>query len=116
VLGQKELRKDGSEGDEYVCAYASRVLRGAEKNLSVTEKECLAVIYGLREFRVYLLGSKFTLYTDHIALTWLLNIKEPVGKLYRWAVLIQQYDFDIIYKKRFKTHKRRYTVETRVDN
>jgi hypothetical protein len=99
VLGQRELRKDGSEGDEYVCAYASRVLRGAEKNLSVTEKECLAVIYGLREFRVYLLGSKFTLYTDHIALTWLLNIKEPVGKLYRWAVLIQQYDFDIIYKK-----------------
>ncbi len=94
VLGQLDDNKN-----EYVCAYASRVLRGAEKNLSVTEKECLAVIYGLKEFRVYLINKKFKIYTDHVALQWLLNIKDPVGKLYRWAVLIQQFDFEIIYKK-----------------
>ncbi len=94
VLGQLD-----DNNNEYVCAYASRVLRGAEKNLSVTEKECLAVIYGLKEFRVYLINKKFKIYTDHVALQWLLNIKDPVGKLYRWAVLIQQFDFEIIYKK-----------------
>ena len=94
VLGQVD-----DNNNEYVCAYASRVLRGAEKNLSVTEKECLAVIYGLKEFRVYLIHKKFKIYTDHVALQWLLNIKDPVGKLYRWAVLIQQYDFEIVYKK-----------------
>ncbi len=94
ILGQID-----ENGEEYVCAYASRVLRGAEKNLSITELECLAVIYGLKEFRIYLLGEPFKLYTDHSALTWLLNIKDSVGKLYRWAVMIQQFDMEIIYKK-----------------
>ncbi len=94
VLGQIDDDKC-----EYVCAYASRTLRGAEKNYSVTEKECLGVIFGLKEFRVYLLNKKFKIYTDHVALQWLLNIKDPIGKLYRWAVLVQQFEFEIVYKK-----------------
>ena len=94
ILGQND-----DNNDRYACEYESRVLRGAELNYTVTEKELLAVILGLTKFRVYLLGRKFKIYTDHVALQWIINLKDPIGRLYRWAVLIQQFDFEIVYKK-----------------
>ena len=94
ILGQKD-----DEGNEYVVAYASRNLKNAELNYTVTEKECLAVIFGLQQFRTYLYGTKFIIFTDHIALNWLMTIKDPVGRLCRWSLLIQTYDFVIGYRK-----------------
>jgi hypothetical protein len=94
ILGQNDENEN-----RYACECESRVLRGAELNYTVTEKELLAVILGLKKFRVYLLGRKFKIYTDHVALQWIINLKDPIGRLYRWAVLIQQFDFEIVYKK-----------------
>lgn len=90
VLGQKD-----DEGNEYVCAYASRFLKGSEISYGITEKECLAVVYGIQQFRMCLYGTKFIIFTDHVALNWLMKIKGPVGRLARLAVLIQTYDFII---------------------
>ena len=45
--------------DNQVIAYASRALTKPEKNYSVIEKECLALIYAFKQFRHYLLGSHF---------------------------------------------------------
>ena len=83
VLGQKDI-----EGHEYVCAYASRLMKGAELNYTISEKECLALVYGLQQFRVYLYGTKFVIFTDHIALRWLMSINDPIGRLARWSVQI----------------------------
>ena len=94
ILGQKD-----EEGREYVCAYSSRLLKGAEVNYTITEKECLAVVFGIQKYRTYLYGTKFIIYTDHIALNWLMSIKDPAGRLCRWALLIQTYDFVIDYRK-----------------
>ena len=94
ILGQND-----DNGIRYANEYQSRVLKGAELNYTVTEKELLAVILALTKFRVYLLGRKFKIYTDHVALQWIINLKDPIGRLYRWAVLIQQFDFEIVYKK-----------------
>ena len=52
-----------------VIAYASRVLQTAERNYCTTRKELLAVIYGLKHFRQFLLGRRFVCRTDHAALT-----------------------------------------------
>ena len=60
------------QGDrEAVIAYAYRSLSNAERNYDTTKRELLAVMFGLRTFRQYLLGRRFIVRTDHSALQWL---------------------------------------------
>ena len=49
------------EGVLHPVAYGSRKLNSAERNYTVTERECLAVIFGISKFERYLYGRKFTL-------------------------------------------------------
>ena len=56
VLSQK-----GEEGEEHPVAYASRKLFLREMNYSVIEKECLAIIWALSHYNIYLEGQQFTL-------------------------------------------------------
>ena len=85
-------------GRNRAIAYGGRDLNPAERNYSTTELEALAVVEGIKKFCNYLYGQKFTIYTDHNALRWLMSIKDPNGRLARWALFIQQYDFTIVYK------------------
>lgn len=80
-------------------AYASRQLRGAELNYSVTEKECLAVVFALEKFRPYVEGYHFNVFTDHSSLTWLFNQENPPGRIARWVMKLSQYDFKLFHKK-----------------
>lgn len=84
--------------DKNVIAYWSKVLNKAERNYTTTEKECLAFVGALKNFRPYLIGQKFQVITDHSALKWLKNVKEPTSRLMRWCLKLQDYDFDIIHR------------------
>ena len=53
-----------NEGFEHPVAYSSRVLNKHERNYTVTERECLAVIYAVKQFRVYVHGVEFTVVTN----------------------------------------------------
>lgn len=79
------------DGAERVIAYASRHLNGAEKNYSATEKECLAIIWGIREMRPYLEGYEFIVITDRLSLMWLNSIDSPTGRIARWALELHPY-------------------------
>ena len=88
------LMQDTPEG-RVVIGYASRVVRDAEVNYNISELECLAVVWGVKHFRPYLFGRPFSVLTDDSALTWLMNFRDPTGRLARWALYLQQYNFSI---------------------
>ncbi|GBG84564.1 hypothetical protein CBR_g38846 [Chara braunii] len=89
------LTQQGTDGREHVIEYASKTLSQAQSNYEACEGECLAVVWGVQHFRLYLYGQKFVLVTDHQPLLSLRNNTDYMGTLGRWAVRLQDYDFDI---------------------
>lgn len=92
------LLNEHPDGDRVIC-YLSRSLSKQERNFSTTERECLAVLWSIETLRPYLDLIPFTVITDHYSLVWLQNLKDPTGRLARWAVRLQQYNFKIIHRK-----------------
>jgi deoxyuridine 5'-triphosphate nucleotidohydrolase len=94
VLSQKD-----KEGREQVVAYASVTLKPAEQKYGVTEKEALAVVWAVRQFRHYLLGTVFEIITDHNALRWLFkNQQSHSARVNRWIMSLMEYQFIVTYR------------------
>ncbi|KAE8984254.1 hypothetical protein PF011_g20849 [Phytophthora fragariae] len=91
------LMQDAGDGWKPI-AYASKVNSLAEVNYSITELECLAVVWSVKLFRPCLYGRVFTIVTDHSALRWLMTRPSPAGRLHRWSLTLQEYEFDIAYR------------------
>lgn len=79
-------------------AYASKVNSSVESNYSITELECLAVVWSVKLFRPYLYGRVFEIITDHSALKWLMTRPNLAGRLHRWSLTLQEYEFEIVYR------------------
>lgn len=93
------LTQSNNAGQEVVIAFASRTLTQAEKKYTVTEKELIALLFGTERFRCYVEGTTFKVITDHYSLLWLNRLKDPSGRLARWAVKLQQFDMIIEHRK-----------------
>jgi hypothetical protein len=83
---------------EHPVYFISRKLNSAELNYTVTEKECLAVVWCVTQFRIYL-TNEFIIRTDHQALKWLLDLKDAGGRIMRWILTLQNYTFKVEYIK-----------------
>nr|GEY86144.1 reverse transcriptase domain-containing protein [Tanacetum cinerariifolium] len=79
--------------------YASKTMTEAQIHYTTTEKEMLAVVYAFEKFRPYLVLSKSIVYTDHLALKYLLNKQDAKPRLLRWVLLLQEFDITILDKK-----------------
>jgi hypothetical protein len=74
-------------------------LTGPQLNHATTEKELLAVVYAIDQFRSYLVGAKVIVYTDHAALKYFLTKKDAKPRLIRWIPLLQEFVLEIKDKK-----------------
>ncbi|EDW04651.1 GH11988 [Drosophila grimshawi] len=87
------------ENAEHLIAFFSAKLRGAQLNYSVPEKECMAAVRAVEKFRAYVELMPFTIITDHASLQWLMSFKALDGRLARWSLTLQAYDFHIEPRK-----------------
>ena len=87
------------EDGVHPIVFLSRMLTNAEKNYTVIELECLVVVSAIKTLRAYVDGSHFEVITDHSALRWLKSLKDPNGRLTRWALEMQQWNFDFLHCK-----------------
>ena len=69
----------------------------AERSYFVTEREDLGMVYSLNKFRHYLLSNKVVFHVDHQALIYLIKKPQLTGRLARWMLLLQEFDFSIIH-------------------
>ena len=88
----------GGDQDQPI-AYYSRKLLDRERNYSTIEKECLAVLLGIKAFETYLIGHPFILQTDNRALKWLQQFKDKNMRLTRWSLALQPYTFTVQHRK-----------------
>ena len=79
----------------FPVAYASRKLLDREKRYSVIERECLAIVFAVRKFSVYLMAVDFILQTDHEPLAYLNKAKYESSRVTRWALYLQSFNFRV---------------------
>ena len=92
-LGAALMQKHGEK--YYPVGYRSKKLTPAESRYSTMEKECLAIVWGVTKFRLFLAGKPFVLQTDHQPLAFLNKAKFQNDRIMRWALALQGYDFRV---------------------
>lgn len=78
--------------------YFSKTLGPAQIKYSTIEKELLAIVWAVENFRHYLYGREFLIVTDHKPLTYLLSTKNINSRLHRWKLTLMEYNFKIVHK------------------
>ena len=87
------------EGDiDHSTVFSSMKISSAKRNYSTTEREGLEMVYALHKYRHYRLGGHFIVFTDHSTLKYMFNKPVLGGNIFRWIMLFQEYNFEIIVK------------------
>ena len=96
-------QKNPEQNADNIIAYASRALSPTEEQYSQTEKEALAIVWGIEHFPFYfpfLFGAPFTLVTDHRPLELIYNNprSRPPALIEPGFSYLQSYDFQVKYR------------------
>jgi len=78
--------------------YYSKRTTEVEVKYHSYELECLALVYAVKRFHVYLNGIKFKVFTDCESFKLTMNKKDINPRIARWALLFQNYDFSIEHR------------------
>ena len=99
-LGAILTQSTPGHDDAKVIAYASRSLTATEGKYSQTEREALAMVFGIDHFHLYLYRHEFTLITDHkpLELIYKNPKSRPLARLERWCLRLQDYTFQVKYR------------------
>ena len=83
------------EGKKYFMpvSYAGRSLKGAKRQYSMTDLKALAVVWAVKTFRLYVMGTRFKVVTDHNALIALVHKATLEGRLAQWADFLMGFKF-----------------------
>ena len=78
--------------------YESMEFSKSQTNYSATKRQLLDIVNLTRLFKHYLLRGKFKVATDHRALQWLHNFKDPDGLTARWLEELAAFDYEVQHR------------------
>jgi hypothetical protein len=93
------LAQHDDNGDLRPVLFMSHKLSGAELNWPVHDKEMYAIIYMLKQCRMYVQGKHVTIYTDHRSLEHFMTQPSLSPRQTRWMEYLASYDWNIVYKQ-----------------
>ena len=79
------------DGKLLPVSYSSKKLLDRETRYTISEKECLAIVWAINKYKKYLFGTEFLVQTDHEALKYLEEKKFTNARLMRWSLSLQPY-------------------------
>ena len=98
-IGGYLYQKHEGSSEEQVVLHFSRSCSKDERKWDTRELELLAAIATLERIQYYIDGQRVALETDHNNLRWIVNIKNPQGKLARWITRLSCYGLHFVYRK-----------------
>lgn len=83
-----------ADGQDRIIGMHSKVFSSAQMSYSITEKEMYALIEGVAKYKHYLVGRKFIVRSDHLALKFILHCRLTNQRIARWAITLANLDFE----------------------
>lgn len=96
--GAMILQRSEEDSELHPVYFMSKKTNDTERKYTSYELEVLAIIEALKKFRVYLLGLSFKIVTDCAAFTQTMSKKNVTPKIARWALMLQEFDFNIEHR------------------
>ncbi len=92
------LAQEDEKGEIRPVYFASKLLQQSERNYYTTDRECLAVVWGIKMYHHYLANNHFIIITDHKAIETIYSKGGAQGRRARWILDLQVYDYKVIHR------------------
>jgi hypothetical protein len=81
------------------CAFISKTFSPAECNYEIYDRELLAIIRALEEWRHYIQGSRHTtiILSDHKNLTYYRDARKLNRRQARWSLYLTEFDVKLVH-------------------
>lgn len=89
-IGCVQLQEQ-EDGSTRPVGYGSPTITDKERELTTTQKDCLAVVWEIVLLSLYLEGTCFTARTDYEALNRILAMTKAAGMLTRWRLRLSKF-------------------------
>ena len=88
-----------SNGDRHPCAFISKTFSPAERNYEIYDRELLAIIRALEEWRHYIQGSPHTtiIFSDHKNLTYFREAQKLNRRQARWSLYLSEFNVKLVH-------------------
>ncbi|CAA7268818.1 unnamed protein product [Cyclocybe aegerita] len=93
------LLQDDPDGRKHPVAFLSKSFSATERNYEIYDRELLAIIRALEEWRHYIQGSSHTttIYSDHKNLTYWRQPQNLNRRQARWHLQLSEYDLKLVH-------------------